>query len=64
MLTLSRRVALGSVCMLALAAAAGSSAQAQSYPSGTIRIVVPTGPGSPPDTISRIVATDLAASEG
>jgi tripartite-type tricarboxylate transporter receptor subunit TctC len=64
MATCSRAIAFGSVCVLAIAVAAGSSAQAQQYPSGAIRIVVPTGPGSPPDIISRIVATDLAASEG
>jgi tripartite-type tricarboxylate transporter receptor subunit TctC len=63
MLTLSRRVTLGSACLLAIAVMA-ASAQAQPYPSNTIRIVVPTGPGSPPDAISRIIATELAASEG
>jgi tripartite-type tricarboxylate transporter receptor subunit TctC len=64
MLTLSRRLALGSVCLLALAVAAGSSAEAQPYPSRDIRIVVPAPPASPPDIISRIIATELTASEG
>jgi tripartite-type tricarboxylate transporter receptor subunit TctC len=64
MLTLSCRVALGSVCLLTMAVAVGSHAQAQSYPSNAIRIVVPAGPGTPPDVISRIVATELSASEG
>jgi tripartite-type tricarboxylate transporter receptor subunit TctC len=37
---------------------------AQPYPSNLIRIVVPTGVGTPPDIISRIVANGLAANEG
>jgi len=64
MLTLSCRVAFGSACLLAIVVAIGSPAQAQNYPSNQIRIVVPTGPGSPPDVISRIVATGLSAGEG
>jgi tripartite-type tricarboxylate transporter receptor subunit TctC len=63
MLTLSRRVILGSVCLLAVAVTT-ASAHAEAYPSNTIRIVVPTGPGSPPDIISRIIADELSASEG
>ena len=64
MLMLSCRAAIGSVCLLAIAIAAGSPALAQNYSSNPLRIVVPTGPGSPPDVISRIVATELSASEG
>src|SRR3954471_9379189 len=37
---------------------------AQPYPSNLIRIVVPTGAGTPPDIISRMVADGLAANEG
>ena len=33
-------------------------------PAKPIRVVVPTGPGSPPDVISRVVATELSDSEG
>ena len=40
------------------------SAAAQSFPSNVIRIVVPPGPGTPPDIISRIVADELAQTEG
>jgi len=29
-----------------------------------IRIIVPTGPGGPPDIISRVIATELSDSEG
>jgi tripartite-type tricarboxylate transporter receptor subunit TctC len=37
---------------------------ADTYPSKVIRIVVPTTPGTPPDTISRIVANELSESDG
>src|SRR5258707_15402661 len=37
---------------------------AQPYPSNLIRIVVPIGPGTPPDIISRMIAYGLAANEG
>jgi tripartite-type tricarboxylate transporter receptor subunit TctC len=37
---------------------------AQTYPSGMIRIVVSGGPGAPPDLITRIIANELAQSEG
>jgi len=40
-----------------------SKALGQPYPSSTIRIVVPSGAGTPPDIISRIVANELSASE-
>jgi tripartite-type tricarboxylate transporter receptor subunit TctC len=59
-----RPVAFGSACLLAIAVAAAASAQAQPYPSNTIRIVAPTGPGSPPDVLGRIIATELSTSEG
>lgn len=41
-----------------------TAATAQDFPSNTIRIVAPTGPGSPPDILGRIIATELSASEG
>jgi tripartite-type tricarboxylate transporter receptor subunit TctC len=37
---------------------------AQPYPTDLVRIVVPTGAGTPPDIISRMVANELAANEG
>ena len=40
------------------------AAQAETYPSNLIRIVVPTGPGTPPDVIGRVIATELAEAEG
>lgn len=47
---------------------AGSSSfvpvHAQPFPANTIRIVVPTPPGTPPDVISRVVAGQLSEREG
>lgn len=40
------------------------AATAQTFPAGAIRIVVPTAPSTPPDIISRAIASELAASEG
>jgi tripartite-type tricarboxylate transporter receptor subunit TctC len=40
------------------------AAHADSFPSNVIRIVVPTGPGTPPDIISRVVASELSETEG
>lgn len=40
-----------------------AEAAAQSFPSSPIWIVVPTAPSTPPDIISRIIATELSASE-
>jgi tripartite-type tricarboxylate transporter receptor subunit TctC len=41
-----------------------STVAAQAFPSGPIRIYVPTAPSTPPDIISRVVANELARSEG
>ena len=38
--------------------------RAETYTSNVIRIVVPTGPGTPPDIISRVVAAELSEGEG
>ena len=37
---------------------------AQSFPAGAIRIVVPTSASTPPDILSRIIATALSDGEG
>ena len=59
-----RNLAHGSVALLALGLiTAPVVAQAQSFPSKPIRFVVPTGPSTPPDIISRIIATELSESE-
>ena len=39
----------------ALALAAGA-ALAQAYPTHTVKLVVPYGPGSSPDSVGRIIA--------
>jgi tripartite-type tricarboxylate transporter receptor subunit TctC len=36
----------------------------QTFPSGVVRIVVPTATSSPPDILARIIATELSNSEG
>jgi tripartite-type tricarboxylate transporter receptor subunit TctC len=61
---LVRRMMLSAACLVAVSTAGGSLAQGPAYPTKEIRIVVPTGPGSPPDVISRIIATELSISEG
>jgi len=59
------RVSLHGYSALALLAfGLHCEAAAQSYPSNTIRIVATTSPGSPPDVISRVIATELAETEG
>jgi len=55
-----------SVPLIALLAASGTIeiVRAETYPSNVVRIVVPTGVGTPPDIISRVVATELSDAEG
>jgi tripartite-type tricarboxylate transporter receptor subunit TctC len=56
--------ALG-LSLFALAiAAVTSSADAQTYPSSMIRIVVPGAAGTPPDIMGRIMAAELGENEG
>jgi tripartite-type tricarboxylate transporter receptor subunit TctC len=52
------------VSVLALSAGSDSCAAQQTFPSGIIRIVVPTGAGTPPDIISRVLAAQLSEAEG
>ncbi len=61
------RVALiTAVLALAMVGALGPAqrANAQTYPSRAIRIIVPTSVSTPPDIVSRIVANALSESEG
>jgi tripartite-type tricarboxylate transporter receptor subunit TctC len=58
---------MGPICILALAAllATGAGASAQdSYPSQTVKIVVPAAAGSTTDTLARLVADALARKWG
>jgi len=52
---------LRALLMLALAlyAAATSFARAQAWPPASVRIMVPFGPGSTPDTVARLIADQL-----
>jgi tripartite-type tricarboxylate transporter receptor subunit TctC len=53
------------LALLALTAvAAVSAANAEPYPSGMIRIIVPGAAGTPPSIIARVVANALSESEG
>src|SRR5690242_14295631 len=62
---MSRRNALQlSGLALALLSGTSSAGRAETYPSNVIRIVVPTGPGTPPDIISRVVAAEISNAEG
>jgi tripartite-type tricarboxylate transporter receptor subunit TctC len=59
-----RRIARFVLITLLLLGSSAMTIHAETYPSNLIRIVVPTGPGTPPDVISRVIATELAEAEG
>ena len=46
-------------CVAVLSAIACGAAQAQTYPNGQVRLIVPTSPGGVTDTMARIVAQRL-----
>jgi tripartite-type tricarboxylate transporter receptor subunit TctC len=52
------------VLIFTLVAALGLPVFAQDFPTGRIRLVVPSPAGAPPDTVSRIVANQIAESRG
>src|SRR5919197_6359783 len=63
---LNRRAVLmcGSAAALSVAATTPKS-KAETFPGErTIRVLAPTGPGSPPDVVGRIIATELAEAQG
>jgi tripartite-type tricarboxylate transporter receptor subunit TctC len=49
---------------LLTAAAVLADAQAEPYPRGPIRIIVPSAAGTPPDIVIRVIANELGQSEG
>ena len=51
------------VALISIAGAIGD-AQAQTYPSRPITLIVPTSPGGPPDTIGRILAERMKVTLG
>jgi tripartite-type tricarboxylate transporter receptor subunit TctC len=58
-----RHLSQGLTLSLSLAAAAGG-AIAQSIAPNAVRIVVPYGPGTPPDVTTRVIAAELSESDG
>ena len=48
----------------ALTAAPATAAQTAAFPSAPVRVLVPTAPSTPPDIISRVIATELSNAEG
>src|ERR1700759_174028 len=61
---MDRRAFLTGAAALGLGGTALRRASAQSFPTNTIRIVVPTSASTPPDILARIIATALSDSEG
>jgi tripartite-type tricarboxylate transporter receptor subunit TctC len=53
-------LALGGLALAIFTSAAGG----QTYPSRNIRILVPGGPGTPPDIVTRVVANAVAEADG
>lgn len=61
----TRRIALGlAVSALLSSLCIANSATAQSYPSKPVRIIVPTGAGTGPDMVARILAQKLSENWG
>src|SRR4051812_49626143 len=50
--------------LAALVFFAATAAWAQSYPTHTVRLVVPYGPGSSPDSVGRVVAREMQEALG
>jgi tripartite-type tricarboxylate transporter receptor subunit TctC len=60
---MNRRDFLRGATAVGIGVAVAPLAFAQSFPSRLVRIVAPTGPGSPPDIMARIVAGGLSDGE-
>lgn len=61
---MKRRAFLTGAAALGVAAKLSRPAVAQAFPTGAIRIVVPTSASTPPDILARILATALSDGEG
>src|SRR5882757_3286933 len=59
-----QKFALLTAAIATLAAATAAQAQPQSWPTRSVRIVVPFAPGSTPDSIGRILADRLQSKLG
>jgi tripartite-type tricarboxylate transporter receptor subunit TctC len=55
---------LAALALAAIAACLASEATAQSYPNKTIRMIVPSTPGSPTDVMARLVAQSMSQTLG
>jgi tripartite-type tricarboxylate transporter receptor subunit TctC len=64
MTNISMRPLFASAAILIWAMTGMAEAQSQSFHSGTIRLVAPNSPSTPPDIISRIIAKELSQAEG
>src|SRR6478752_4648463 len=51
-------------CVVLVSISTLSIAQAETFPAGAIRIVVPFAVSTPPDIISRVIAGELSEAEG
>src|SRR3954464_1564737 len=54
MIQMTFRALAAAACLLA-----GGAVQAQNFPEGPVRIIVPTTPGSTPDLLARTIAPKL-----
>lgn len=61
---MNRRHVLGRLALATLAASIGGFAQARSYPSKPIKIIVPYAAGGSPDLVARVLAMQLAGALG
>src|ERR1700716_1118786 len=62
--TVKQRSQVRLALLALIAAAAVSTANAEPYPSGMIRIIVPGAAGTPPSIMARVVANALSENEG
>lgn len=61
---MKRRTLLLSTAVMFCALASGTMARSQDYPARSVKLIIPSGAGSGPDVIARIVADKLSATWG